>query len=228
MVNITQNLKSIQRRVHNISYVYTKLPENYEEIEEKYRKTRDLLAIFKSNIEMLMNYEHGGKTSKMFKDGFHSVSSKFKENYFVVNSFYEQTAVVLRSMSKFDDSGKNISMKSADAFSAIGALKNTMNEKLENAIASLERFVTDSARIDMRRVEIKNVRYDLEKMYKSLEPTDPVIKENVEKFSKLTISALESMKSFISDEGTYQVLRDVMDAQTAFFKASYEASKGLN
>ena len=54
----------IERKLKKIEYIYTKLPDGYEDIEIRYRKVRDEIGILQNVVNGLTYYEYGGTVMK--------------------------------------------------------------------------------------------------------------------------------------------------------------------
>lgn len=226
MVDLGANFKSIQRRVHNIQYKQTKMATGYEDTEEKYRKMRDIIDVYRSNLKNFMNYEHGGKTLKTIKDGITTLSRKWRDDYFLNDSIYQQGATALEAMSASLGNG-DMSRKYADTMREIEKAKNTFNDSLEEAVVAIQRFERDAENIDNKRVEIKNKRYDLEKLMSSPTGKQEVINDTNKKFTDLMQSVLVSMNAFIGSKGVGEIVKNVMKAHYEFHRTCQEKLKPI-
>lgn len=226
MVDLASNFKSIQRRMHNINYTKTQLVEGYEKTEDSYRKIRDLICIYRSNIVDLMNYEHGGKTMKTIKEGITTIGKRLKEDYFKNDSMYQQSSMVLSSIALYSENG-DFCKRYANAMDEIGKAKNLFNEKLEKALVAMKRFEKDAEVIDSRRTEVKNKRYDLEKLMKKPDQNQDMANDLQSKFNTLVQSVLVSMNAFIGDKGIGEVVKDVHGAHYEFVKASHDKLRAI-
>eukprot|EP00866_Antonospora_locustae_P001331 jgi/Antlo1/1331/2166 len=226
MVDLATNFKSIQRRIHNINYTKTHLVEGYEDTEENYRKLRDILCIYKSNLVDFVNYEHGGKTMKTIKEGLSTIGRRLKEDYFKNDSMFQQASIVLESMSQYCTKG-DACRRYSEAMRDMEKAKCTFNERLEQAIVAIQRFEKDSQNIDSRRIEVKNKRYDLEKLMHKPGENQDIVSDMENRFNSLVQSVFASMKAFISDKGIEEIVCDVKKAHYEFNKTCYERMKNI-
>jgi hypothetical protein len=218
MVDFGQNFKSVQRRLHGIAYTETSLTENFLEVEEKYRKLREMLKIYKNDLEFLINYEHGGKTMKNFVEGLDAISKKIKEGMVNTDNFYVQTSLSTRNIGELLDSGRI--KKFSDACKKQSVAKHEMNLKLNEALQKILKLLEKSEDIDDKRVEFKNVRYDLERSKKSGQQEEGTFLENEynEKMSNLMIKMID----FGDEANIGSILMDVSKANAIFHIKSYE------
>ena len=226
MVEFAKSFKSIQRRLHNIEYTKTQLPDGFEDTEEKYRKLRDIIGIYKANIEDFMNYEHGGKTLKTIKEGLNTLGTKIKEDYFKSKSIYSQAAVCLGNMATHNGNQEKI-RKYSEVMQELEKVKCKLNESLEEAKVALQRLEKDAESIDAKRIEVKNKRYDLERLMKNPGEDESMVNNSKNRFDSLVQSVLVSMNAFIGSKGVGEIAKKVMKAHHEFFRTSSEKMRDI-
>ncbi|KCZ77638.1 hypothetical protein H311_01349 [Anncaliia algerae PRA109] len=221
MVDIGTNIKSIQRRFHNIDYSDVPYKAGYEETEAKYRKIRDAMLVYMERIETLMNYEHGGKTMKTIMHGLTTIGNRLQTSLFKTDDFYIQTGLVLEEMDKLMD--EDASRKSyATALKKIGEAKEEFNRTLVTELDNLKEQAKIAGVIDYCRVKLKNTRYDLAKLKKKFD-ADPNSKADLEnKFNGLVEDTEKQMKNFLGkgEDGSNSVSQSIKNILKAHFKFS--------
>lgn len=224
MIDIEQNFKSIQRRVHNIKYCKTALASGYEEREEKYRNIRNGIRGYKSSIRDMICYEHGGKEIKTIKDGLSNIDRKLNKEYFKAESIYEKA---WRSLSKIKDSEKckRVSKNYSEALKGIQECKSVFNEKMQKCLAVINEVERISQSIDNKRVQVKNKRYDLEKTLKKEGVSEEEIERMKKDFAVAQNLTLQSMNDFIESNQIYEAVNEASKAHYEFLCSSFEKIK---
>lgn len=229
MVDFGTNIKSIQRRFHNIDYSDVPFKSGYEETENKYRKLRDAMLVYQERLGTLLHYEHGGKAMKTIMEGLTTIGNRLQSNLFKTDDFYIQKGYVLEEMDKLMDEDQ--ARKSyAEALKKIGNAKHEFNKVLTTELDNLKEQAKIAGSVDYLRVKVKNTRYDLAKLKKKPD-ANPEEKTNLEnKFNSLAEDAEKQMKDFLGkgEAGSKSVsssVRNILEGHFKFAQAEFECLK---
>lgn len=226
MVDLGKKLKSFQRRIHDINYINTNLIDGYPETEEKYRKARDLIQIYIGNIESLKNYEHGGTFLKGIISGLNAISKQLKDGMISTDSIYVTNSIALESLSrKIDDP---VIKRCSEAHKEIAQAKDEFNDRLEELEVKLKKEFERSFGIDEARVEVKNVRYDLERLKGDGKNESQEVKMLGDKYEKIMKETFEKMNDFIGKSGIALLVGEISKEEGVFYSKAAEAMAKVN
>lgn len=211
-------IKSAMRNIHNIDYTRTKYPPEYEKIENKYRVYRNKISELKDLSYKLIAYEYGGHTYKSAMEKLKVIDNKFDSEIFKNESFYKKFEVVCSDLSLVENNGEitRIGDKMARAFNGLENCKIEMNNEIQTQILSIKEMEAEAKNIDKRRVEGKNLRYDLEKMYHKTSEDDPKLCEMKSHFESHVNQVLEDMKRFCGGDSIMRILKAISKSQSKF------------
>ncbi|KAG0440806.1 Spore wall protein 12 [Dictyocoela muelleri] len=215
-------LKGVIRNIDRIDYTRTAYPSDYETVESDYRIIRNKISELKNNCYVLMTYESGGHTYKTAMEKLEIVGEKLNSKFFKNDSLFKKMEEIMVGMSHTRGNGElnRIAQKLGNAFHALENYKLDFNSEIQNQILKLHDLEETAKKIDKRRVEAKNIRYDLEKMYRKKNEDDPSLCELKSKFETHTQGVLNSMKEFNGSETILSVLRSIADVHVKFGEKS--------
>lgn len=225
-MSLEGNFHSIQRKIHNVEYTHTALPEGYEAAEEQYRHCRDHLTVLKDCTVGLSTYEHGGKTMKSIKEGLTAIGKRLKDDHFKNDSIYAGLSAVGHSLQADLPSGTTTTAAGfSTAYQQIDQAKVRMNVVLEAQVLALSALQKQTESIDKMRIQVKNLRYDLEIARQATPPKDSAKLE--QEYDDTSKSTLASMTSFIGDNGMDGILQKITAAHREFAEREVEALKNI-
>lgn len=159
----------IERKLKKIEYIYTKLPDGYEDIEIRYRKVRDEIGILQNVVSGLTHYEYGGTVMKNVAHWANIVGESTNINAIKREDIYTSTSIVGMQLAQTvsDKSLKEVCTEFSTAYENIAIEKRKMNEKMEDVMDELNSLKKKCKQIDHQRHIVKNIRYDLEELLQS-------------------------------------------------------------
>ncbi|KAG0419901.1 Spore wall protein 12 [Dictyocoela roeselum] len=211
-------LKGVMRNIDRIDYTRTAFPSDYEAVEQDYRCLRDRATAVKNACYVLMTYESGGHAYKTAMQKLEVVGERLNSTFFKNDSVYKRMGEALADIAKVRGNGElgRVADKLGSAFHALEHAKLDFNSEIQTQIMKLHDMEAKAKEIDKRRVEAKNLRYDLEKMYKKKGDDDPALCELKTRFETHTRGVLDSMREFNGSEEVLSALRSIADVHAKF------------
>ncbi|KAK1347633.1 hypothetical protein LUQ84_002896 [Hamiltosporidium tvaerminnensis] len=221
--------KGFLRQMSTMDYKYTKVSEEHEKLEQKYRLLRDFLTVYEASCDKIMTYEHGGKTYKNVMEALEVVGERVNLQAFKVNNIYEQASLVVEKMADIhaSDALNKTASDYSKALGEIGHKKTIMNGKFEDQMMELQKIKSRTAFIDKQRNITKNIRFDLEKAYKN-DPDGVKIPEDLKNSFQTHLTDTEKyMREFVENKDVIGVINGCVEAQKTFHSAALEALKNV-
>ncbi|EPR79091.1 Spore wall protein 12 like protein [Spraguea lophii 42_110] len=219
-------LKGILRNVDRIEYVKTRLPDGFEKCEEEYRVVKKKLDNFMATLTQLATYEHGGTSYKGAMDKLDIIGEKLKSGFFRTKSLYKEVAEHTNEIGDvvYDNNIKTLARQFGNCFNDVSAAKDNLNNTIQTIVLEASNMKNESKIIDNKRTEYKNMRYDLEKMYKKEKDQDKIeAKKN--QFEEAVNTLHKKMEDFIKNKGLARLIDETGKAHYEFFN---EAARSLS
>ncbi|OQS53864.1 SWP12 [Ecytonucleospora hepatopenaei] len=210
----------VERKIKKIEYIHTKLPEGYEEKQNRYRKMRDELNVLQSVVKGLSNYEFGGTILKHFHHWSNTISNTVNLKALKRDDIYTDTAFVGYELSNTvgDKQLKEVCNDFSKAYECISEDKRKMNEKMGDIFEELSILKKKCKQIDHQRKTVNNLRYDLEEILQSnIYKEDQ--KENLEKkLGETSEKTLVEMDEFMHLSMINGVIKKIAKTHREFCK----------
>lgn len=217
--------KYVSRKIHKLEYIHTPLPDGYEASEAQYRPFRDHAEMLKLCVEGLLHYETGGKVMKqVFK-----IADTIPDDSKMILDKWD----VYAAMGRGADSMKADSVPAANittvasfsaAYHQISECKKRMNDDLQAQHAAIKELLDRARSIDQTRMQVANLRYDLEKARQASpsKPQEETAKLERE-YADTSKAALDAMIAFNGDHGMEGILQKIATAHREFAEREVEA-----
>lgn len=203
--------------------------DEYDKLEETYRKVRDEFSFLQASVTKLKDYEHDGTTYKLIKESLEKVKGRQEvENEDLIDNMYKVMNTTLINLSNAypDDEQKQMTKKLIETNKLVSDKKHEMNRKLESIIVYLKQMKNMSIKINEARTIMKNLQYDADnaitKEKKKNPNADaenvPEIKRKLTEYKEKFEETKSSMKEYLNHENHRKVLTGLTEINAEYYK----------
>ncbi|MFI5783484.1 hypothetical protein [Nocardia sp. NPDC051570] len=223
----------ILRKISRINYTHTTMIDGYEDAEPVYKRFRDLLGPLSDHLKELLTYEYGGRTYKQVMGTLDLVGERVGSDRFHQDDIYAGLGLVAKQTAeRGPSSGATVTGASfSAAFLGISQYKQQMNIALDAQLRVLKGLKDRAAHTDKSRMQVNNLRFDLEtlRQSKAAQSAESVAadKKLEQEFTDASTAALTEMTAFIGDDGVEGVLQKIAEAHREFSEKSAQALKSV-
>lgn len=222
---VNEATRKLVRSFKKISFITTKYPEDYENVNEEYKRLRNELNYLYDIVKSLQTYESGGTIMKNFTSMAKKINKSKNLKFLNFDDIYTRAALVGEELANttHNSSIKTIGTSFSDAFLRVAENKSKFNGELSNILGTLKVLKDHAKMTDTMRTKAYELRYDLEEMIQNNGNKDDI--SNLEtSFNGKSEEALKGMKAFMGESGVSGILKKIAAAYRNF---NLEAAKSL-